>query len=201
MKRPQDASRSFDTVAFVAVTLCSLFLLVRAGGEQTIDFPWCVPPDDAEFETHYAKVGDTVAFEWKESAVYHDVNVVPTNEGCSATSVELVGSATGASYTFAEKDMGNVTFACSVGDHCVQGQIVTFEVVSAADENVDYADAASNPCVGHFDGDDHDHDHNGDDHDHGDDHPLAGVGHLLEDLFLMLLRLLSSLGIVRLDFA
>merc|ERR1711957_1065599 len=50
----------------------------------------------------------------------------------------------GASYTFTASDVGlSKTFVCSISDHCAQGQLVVFDVLSS-DAEMEYL--LSSPC-------------------------------------------------------
>lgn len=129
------------SVSFIFIIINVLGL---ASGEN-IDLPWCIPPTmptSSSYSTHYAKVGDIVSFDWKYS--YHDVFIHPEGE-CELKDAQLVGtSGADTSYTFTSDDVGNITFACDVSDHCQLGMLVMFEVV-ADGTDVDYS-ANTNPC-------------------------------------------------------
>ena len=124
-----------------AALLFSLFLLATGNAEK-INLPWCKPAVKGPYDNRVAKEGDTVVFEWGGEA--HNAYVYPSGECLDNKDKEYLGEQSGASYTFKAEDIGtSKTFICSISNHCVVGQIVTFDVV-AADQEVDYL--LSTPC-------------------------------------------------------
>jgi len=77
------------------------------------------------------KVGDTAIFNWDG---YHNV-LIHSSGDCSEDGATYVGATSGALYTFEEKDVGEVVFACNMGRHCEFRKIVTFEVEASTDSN------------------------------------------------------------------
>merc|ERR1712157_192352 len=67
-----------------------------------------------------ATVGDKVTFNWN---FVHDVYIHPSGTCDNAEAIE-VGTASGASYTFTEDDVGEITFVCNIPGHCFAGQIL-----------------------------------------------------------------------------
>jgi plastocyanin len=90
---------------------------------KNVEVDWVIPQDGA-LPNMNAKVGDTAIFNWSG---FHNVLIHPSGN-CDEEGAIDVGATSGASYTFEEKDVGEVVFACDVGSHCEFGQIVTFEV-------------------------------------------------------------------------
>ena len=82
-----------------------------------------------KYESESVQVGDTVTFTFSSN---HTTNVFIHPSGdCDETGrIDFGGSASPATYTFAEDDIGEVVFACDVGSHCELGQIVTFNVIA-----------------------------------------------------------------------
>lgn len=98
----------------------------------SIAIDWIIP--NAEDTSHYegitANVGDTVTFSWTG---YHNAYKHPTNDCMITGATELGASSVAddggeASYTFVEEDVGEVSFACEVGNHCLLGQFLTISV-------------------------------------------------------------------------
>merc|ERR1711865_1136907 len=87
------------------------------------DYPinWIIT--DYTATSYTASVGDTVTFSWSGG---HNVFLHPTN-ACDDAGATEVSSSSPAIYTFTEA--GSFTFACQVGQHCGNGQILTFTVV------------------------------------------------------------------------
>jgi plastocyanin len=87
------------------------------------DYPinWIIT--DYTATSYTASVGDTVTFSWDGG---HNVFLHPTGT-CDDTGATEVSSSSPAIYTFTEA--GSFTFACQVGQHCGNGQILTFTVV------------------------------------------------------------------------
>jgi plastocyanin len=71
-----------------------------------------------------AGVGDTVSFAWGGN---HNVFLHPSGT-CNQRGSTLVGSQSARKGSFTFTKPGKYTFACQVGSHCNQGQIVTFTV-------------------------------------------------------------------------
>merc|ERR1740130_78244 len=123
------------------ISLASAFLVLAANAESsTLSLPWCVR--GAPYAARQARAGDTVTFDWTQGV--HDANYYPSGACSDAADAVLLGIVGGASYTFTDEDVGtDKTFVCSVGNHCDQGQILTFTVLEAAAE-FDYD--LSTPC-------------------------------------------------------
>ncbi len=96
-------------------------------------------------------MGDTVVFDWEGEA--HNAWIYPSAECFDFKEREYLGEQPGASYTFVEKDVGtNKTFACSLSNHCIKGQLLTFVVVGKDEITLeDYK--LSTPCGDGFLGD------------------------------------------------
>jgi len=77
-----------------------------------------------------ATVGDKITFNWN---FFHDVSIHPSGT-CDKTEAIEVGTSSGASYTFTENDIGEVTFVCNKPGHCFAGQILKV-IVSKSDES------------------------------------------------------------------
>ena len=82
-----------------------------------------------KYESESVQVGDSVTFTFSSN---HTTNVfIHPSRDCDVTGrIDFGGSASPATYTFAEDDIGEVVFACDVGSHCELGQIVTFNVIA-----------------------------------------------------------------------
>jgi plastocyanin len=87
------------------------------------DYPinWIIT--DYTATSYTASVGDTVTFSWDGG---HNVFLHPTGT-CDDAGATEVSSSSPVIYTFTEA--GSFTFACDVGEHCENGQILTFTVV------------------------------------------------------------------------
>jgi plastocyanin len=87
------------------------------------DYPinWIIT--DYTTTSYTATVGDTVTFSWSGG---HNVFLHPTGT-CDDAGATEVSSSSPVIYTFTEA--GSFTFACDVGSHCENGQILTFTVV------------------------------------------------------------------------
>ena len=92
---------------------------------NTIELDWFIPPGDS-FPPGTVNVGDTLVFNW---GGFHNVYIHPTGD-CTETDRIEVGTASGASYTFTEADVGDLEFVCDVGTHCENGMRITITVVS-----------------------------------------------------------------------
>ena len=78
-----------------------------------------------------AQVGDTVTFDFTSG---HNVFIHPSGT-CDETGAIEVGTSGPVTYTFSETDAGtDIVFACDVGGHCENGQLVKFTVTADADE-------------------------------------------------------------------
>mmetsp|Transcript_23292 Transcript_23292/g.26969 ORF Transcript_23292/g.26969 Transcript_23292/m.26969 type:complete len:255 (+) Transcript_23292:164-928(+) len=148
----------------------SIFSVVQA--DIIITLPWCKPAaaatatagDDAAtttttttnyYEPRQARVGDEIVFQWSDTGNYHNVLLLYPNGGgdnCTDTTAEkvFISEQSGASYIFQPADIGkNLTFVCSVSDHCRMGQHVTFfgilpEFTTATTTTITAAVAANN---------------------------------------------------------
>jgi hypothetical protein len=100
----------------------ALLLATPSSGED-ISVDWFIP-NSAALPSMIGAVGDTATFTWTG---FHDVYVHPSGD-CDETGRILVGASTGAAYTFAGADVGELVFACDVSAHCEQGLILTFTV-------------------------------------------------------------------------
>jgi plastocyanin len=94
-----------------------------------------------------ATVGDTAVFTWSGG---HNVYLHPSGD-CDQTDATgpTTGSADTSGATFALAEAGTYVFACDVGSHCENGQIVTITVSAAAEPEPCPAGAAGDPgaCV------------------------------------------------------
>ncbi len=138
------------TMGFLRLVVALWTLAVVVEAEQ-ITLPWCKPPPATVYEPRVAKVGDTVVFEWAGEA--HNAWIYPS-ENCfgfeGREQQEYLGEQPGVAYTFTSGDVGtNKTFACSLSNHCIEGQILTFSVTNKT--VVDYD--LSTPCGEGFLGD------------------------------------------------
>jgi len=140
---------------------------------KDISVDWIIPSGDS-LPGLSAVVGDTVTFTWQGM---HNVLIHPSGT-CDEMNAVPVGSVydgeAGSQYTFVEEDanIGKVTFACDVGDHCESGQIITFIVAAMEDaevvtKNETVSNGLSPPGNEHADDENHE-DHNHEDHDHKD---------------------------------
>ena len=98
----------------------ALALAAKAANAADIAVPeWVLPYEGAkELE---ATVGDVITFDWTGG---HNVYIHPTGD-CSLDGAILVGSKTGASYTFVDADAGtSMFFSCDIGNgaHCRVGE-------------------------------------------------------------------------------
>ena len=94
---------------------------------ETYTVDWKIPGIGQSMLDMTATVGDTGVFEW---SFFHNVLIHPSGD-CDKTSAISVRSSSGASYTFTAEDVGEMVFACDVGNHCEVGQIMTFTVSAA----------------------------------------------------------------------
>jgi len=105
-------------------TTLSLFaaLALAAKAANAVDIKvdkWVLPwegPKELE-----AAVGDVITFNWTGG---HNVYIHPTGD-CSLDGAILVGTQTGASYTFVDADAGtSMFFSCDIGNgaHCRVGE-------------------------------------------------------------------------------
>jgi len=117
----------------------SLYLLLQflcgacsSNAQDTINIDWFIPgPEGLSSQT--ANVGDTVFFEWNSNNAFHNVFIHPSGD-CSMNNRIFVGNRSPTTYVFTEADaeMGEIVFACDVRQHCEFGQLITFDVLSAA---------------------------------------------------------------------
>ena len=105
---------------------------------DTIQIDWFIPAGDS-LRPRTVNVGDTIVFNW---AGFHNVYIHPTGD-CNETGAILVGTETGASYTFTEANVGDMEFVCDVGSHCEFGMRVTITVFVA---NATAAPVAATPA-------------------------------------------------------
>eukprot|EP00588_Corethron_pennatum_P020657 CAMPEP_0194313516 /NCGR_PEP_ID=MMETSP0171-20130528/10399_1 /TAXON_ID=218684 /ORGANISM="Corethron pennatum, Strain L29A3" /LENGTH=198 /DNA_ID=CAMNT_0039068525 /DNA_START=39 /DNA_END=635 /DNA_ORIENTATION=+ len=102
-------------------------LLPFASAAVASDVDWVIPDGTALAPLSFS-VGDSLTFTW--SGRTHNVFVHPsgTCEETSATEVAGTGAAGDVRYDFTAEDVGTVTFACDVGSHCEQGQLLVVTV-------------------------------------------------------------------------
>jgi uncharacterized protein (DUF305 family) len=94
---------------------------MNMGGKgKTININWIIK----NYMPMTAAVGDTVSFKWGGN---HNVFLHPSGT-CTQGGSKLVGSRSARTGSFKFTKPGKYTFACQVGSHCAQGQIVTFTV-------------------------------------------------------------------------
>jgi len=111
------------------ISLCApLSLLLLLASSSTVvasDVDWIIPDGDA-LTPLSVSVGDSLTFTWNG---YHNVLIHPTGTCEEAGAKEVGGpSDSGVEYTFTAEDVGTVTFACDIGDHCEEGQILVVTV-------------------------------------------------------------------------
>lgn len=125
---------------FVLIAIAVSLIAAKhfAEAAKTIVIDWVIPPmedSDNFYGTTIADVGDTINFQWTE---YHNVFIHPSN-GCSGkdAAIEVGASSQGGdvSYTFKAEDIGQVTFTCDVGNHCLFGQFMQVQVEGAEPED------------------------------------------------------------------
>mmetsp|Transcript_29788 Transcript_29788/g.28655 ORF Transcript_29788/g.28655 Transcript_29788/m.28655 type:complete len:171 (-) Transcript_29788:247-759(-) len=88
---------------------------------------WIIPESQNDnYKQKTAVIGDEVTFNFVSG---HNVYIHPSGT-CDETDRRLVGETSGAKHTFLEADEGTVVFACDAGDHCEDGQIISFSVTS-----------------------------------------------------------------------
>mmetsp|Transcript_15873 Transcript_15873/g.31603 ORF Transcript_15873/g.31603 Transcript_15873/m.31603 type:complete len:194 (-) Transcript_15873:149-730(-) len=111
------------------ISLCApLSLLLLLASSSTVvasDVDWIIPDGDA-LTPLSVSVGDSLTFTWNG---YHNVLIHPTGT-CEETGAKELGgpSDSGVEYTFTAEDVGTVTFACDIGEHCESGQILVVTV-------------------------------------------------------------------------
>jgi len=128
---PSFLQRSAILTALAAIASSSM------ASAETINLPWCKPPTPGDYATRTAKEGDTVIFSWAGEA--HNVVIYPSGDCLNPKDKTFISEMSGASYTFTADDVGtNTTLVCSISDHCMVGQKVTFEVVPADTADVEY---------------------------------------------------------------
>jgi len=122
--------------------LAATFAVTFAQDTFTIVLPWC-KPSGGSYERRQAREGDTVEFDWWEST-FHNAEIYPSGDCFDSGGQEFLSESSGASYTFTASDVGlSKTFVCSISDHCAQGQLVVFDVLSS-DAEMEYL--LSSPC-------------------------------------------------------
>lgn len=126
------------------LSACLLIASVRRTTAESITLPWCKPvSEEMEYKSRSIKEGDTVYFDWAGEA--HNAYVYPSGDCLNPKDREYLGEQPGASYTFTAEDVGQrKTFVCSISNHCVAGQILSFDVVGADDQDIEYDLSA--PC-------------------------------------------------------
>ena len=82
-----------------------------------------------------------MTFTW---AGNHNVFVHPSGD-CTEDDASSVGASSPAVYTFVSGDIGTKVFACDVGSHCENGQIITFTVSAAAQDGAQSQVTDQNP--------------------------------------------------------
>mmetsp|Transcript_4449 Transcript_4449/g.5115 ORF Transcript_4449/g.5115 Transcript_4449/m.5115 type:complete len:750 (-) Transcript_4449:622-2871(-) len=114
-------------------------------GPKKIKIDWFDPTSENvnAYDGISATVGDTVQFQWSG---YHNVYIHPSGD-CLQDNAILVGSQsdTSARYTFTEDDVGKVSFACNIGNHCENGQFVTIRVSVGIDSSDPPDDTSNTP--------------------------------------------------------
>jgi len=112
--------------------IIAIFPCFSSAEDKSID--WRIQ----RYEDMTASVGDKFTFNWN---FVHDVYIHP-NGGCSdATGIEI-GTSSGASYTFTEDDVGEVTFVCTIPGHCFAGQILKVKVSNPPSQVADIPQTA-----------------------------------------------------------
>ena len=110
-------------------------------------------PMGMPFPDEKAEVNDTIIFSWSEGfehnvymsldgtcdgAVTADDNDDGGNRTVAST---LIGDVSPVSYTIGEEHAGkNITFICTIEDHCVNGQIITFHIDALMETTPDETD-------------------------------------------------------------
>merc|ERR1712071_365105 len=96
---------------------------------KTINVDWFIP-GGFNLPAVEFNAGDTIVFNWNG---FHNVYIHPWG-GCSTVGRRLVGNQSGVSYAFTDEDVerGRVIFACDVGSHCENGQMVIAKAASNA---------------------------------------------------------------------
>jgi len=102
--------------------LSLLLLLASSSAVVASEVDWIIPDGDA-LTPLSVSVGDSLTFTW--SSGYHNVLIHPTGT-CEETDAKEVAGASAApgavTYDFTEEDVGTVTFACDISEHCENGQ-------------------------------------------------------------------------------
>jgi hypothetical protein len=101
---------------------------VRCCGDVECPDPSTNYPIDwiiTSYEAMQVSVGDTITFTYSSS---HNVYLHPSGS-CDQNNAELVGDTDAGSVTYTFDAAGTYTFACNVGSHCNQGQIITVTAV------------------------------------------------------------------------
>lgn len=104
--------------------LVALSLIPHVGGDKSVDVTWVIPSTGQPFPPINATVGTSIVFTWSNT---HNVFIHPTGD-CTEMGAISVGSTSPATYTLTEADIGVLTFACDVGMHCENGQIINVTV-------------------------------------------------------------------------
>ena len=124
---------------FLPLLLLCIFPLNVYGEDVAIN--WIIK----KYESESVQVGDTVTFTFSSN---HNVFIHPSGDCDETGRIDFGGSASPATYTFAEDDIGEVVFACDVGSHCGQGQIVTFNVIAEGEDTPTSAGATMRKTLG-----------------------------------------------------
>ena len=124
---------------FLPLLLLCIFPLKVYGEDVAIN--WSIK----KYESESVQVGDTVTFTFNSN---HNVFIHPSGDCDETGRIDFGGSASPATYTFAEDDIGEVVFACDVGSHCGQGQIVTFNVIAEGEDTPTSAGATMRKTLG-----------------------------------------------------
>ena len=104
------------------VVVATLLGLLRKAACDT-DIAWTI----TTYSDETASIGDAVTFTWTGN---HDV-YLHSSGGCTESDDDtLVGSSSPATYTF--DAAGDYTFACEVGSHCENGQMILFTVSASS---------------------------------------------------------------------
>ena len=131
----------------VLVVFLSVIAFVTSTHEDSIDFPWCIPPSNVMYKTQSVKVGDTLSFTWNETSQGHHHVSIYSDATYNTRNKTFIGGSPGTDYTFTDNDVGDIVFFCNIGSHCDRGQIVTFKViVEGEEEEVKYSLIEENPC-------------------------------------------------------
>jgi plastocyanin len=105
-------------------THCTLGMILTVTVKDPSIVDWFIPVGSASLPSKTAVVGDTITFQWSGN---HNVYIHPSGS-CSETGKILVGTTSGAKYTFRNSDPANILFVCDVSNHCESGMKMTVVV-------------------------------------------------------------------------